>query len=279
MMKGENAILRLFRGLVLSLVFAAIAVIGANAQEDSQQEMLQLGARIYAENCEVCHGENGAGRVGATLSKDWPSIRPDLAVESTIRSGVEGSVMPAWSRENGGPLMDDDIDALVLYILSWETGGLDLISPIPSPTARPPITPIPEVQGDPNNGAVLYDQNCAMCHGVDGKGRVGATLDRVWTSIRPDLSVENTVRNGVEGSVMPAWSMENGGPLTEAEIDDVVSYILTLSDDNGIVVFTPQPEPETLPSGWVGIVITVVLLAVVVGLILLLQRRFYRFRF
>lgn len=260
-------------GLVLSLILAAMAVIGGYAQNDSQQEMLQLGARLFSENCEVCHGENGTGRVGATLSKDWPSIRPDLAVENTIRSGVEGSVMPAWSMENGGPLTDDEIESLVLYILSWETGGLELISPIPSPTARPAITPVPEVQGDPNNGAVLYDQNCAMCHGVDGQGRVGATLDRVWTSIRPDLSVGNTIRNGVVGSVMPAWSVENGGPLSEGEIDDVVAYILTLSDEGGTVIFTPQPEPETLPSGWVGVVITVVLLAVVVGLILLFQRR------
>lgn len=260
-------------GMVFSLILAAVVVVSGYAQEDSQQEVLQLGARLYAENCEVCHGENGTGRVGATLSKDWPSIRPDLTVGNTIRSGVEGSVMPAWGQENGGPLTDDEIEALVVYILSWETGELELISPIPSPTARPPIAPLPKVEGDPNNGAVLYDQNCAMCHGIDGKGRVGATLDRVWTSIRPDLSVGNTIRNGVEGSVMPAWSQENGGPLTEEEIDDIVAFILTLSDQGEEVVFTPQPELETLPSDWVGIVITVMLLAVVIGLILLLQRR------
>lgn len=269
----EKHLLRLYTGLLLSLFFAVMAFNVAHAQDVNQQEMLQQGARLYEENCRVCHGENGTGRVGATLSKNWPSIRPDLAVENTIRNGVEGSVMPAWSTGNGGPLTDDEINSLVLYILSWETGGLELMTPMPSPTSRPPITPVPEVEGNPNNGAVLYDQNCAMCHGMEGEGRIGATLDMAWPSIRPDLTVENIIRNGVEGSVMPAWSVDNGGPLADEQIDDVVAYILTLSEDRGTPVFTPQPEPETMPSGWVGLVITVVLLAAIVGVILLLQRR------
>jgi cytochrome c oxidase cbb3-type subunit III len=264
---------KLVYGLALALLCAAIANTIVFAQEGDEQEVLQQGARLYVENCQVCHGENGQGRIGATLSKDWPSIRPDLAVENTIRNGVEGSVMPAWSVENGGPMTEEEIDALVLYILSWETGGLELMTPMPSPTTRALFTPVPLVEGDPNNGAVLYDQNCTMCHGPNGEGRVGATLDRVWTSIRPDLTMENTIKNGVEGSVMPAWSMENGGPLAEEQIDDIVAYLLTLSEARGTPVFTPQPEPQPQPSDLAGVVITGVLLVVVVGLILLVQRR------
>jgi mono/diheme cytochrome c family protein len=271
-MRGKH-LHKLLTGFFMIHFFLAMAIGSAYAQDENQEEMLQQGARLYQENCLACHGENGEGRVGATLSKDWPSIRPDLAVENTIRNGVPGSVMPAWSLENGGPLTEEEIDSLVLYILSWQTGGMQLITPMPSPTTRPLITPVPQVQGDPNNGAVLYDQNCAMCHGTNGEGRVGATLDRVWTSIRPDLTVENTIRNGVEGSVMPAWSVENGGPLAEEQIDDIVAYILTLSEDRGTPVFVPQPEAEILPNDWVGVLITVVLLVVIVGLILLLQRR------
>lgn len=272
-MMGDRFSQKLLTSLILTLVYASITAMVVFAQDSSEQELLQHGARLYEENCKVCHGENGEGRVGATLSKDFPSIRPDLAIENTIKNGVEGSVMPAWSTENGGPLVEEEIDALVLYILSWETGGLELMTPVPSPTARPPLIPVPQVQGDPNNGALLYDQNCAMCHGANGEGRVGATLDRVWTSIRPDLTVENTIRNGVPGSVMPAWSVENGGPLSEAHIDDIVSYIMTLSEDRGTPVFTPQPEPQELPSDWVGLAITGILLVSVVGLILLVQRR------
>lgn len=269
----ENYLNKLFAGLVLTLLFTTSVIADVQAQEGDQQEMLLQGAQLYEENCLACHGENGMGRVGATLSKDWPSIRPDMAVENTIRVGVPGSVMPAWGMENGGPLTDEEIDSLVLYILSWETGGLELMTPMPSPTTRPPITPVPQTEGDPNNGAMLYDQNCAMCHGAHGEGRVGQTLSKDWPSIRPDLTIGNTIKNGVEGSVMPAWGKESGGPLADEEIDDIVAYVLTLSEDQGTPVFTPQPEPETFSNDWAVILITVVLFAMVIGLILLLQRR------
>jgi len=66
----------------------------------------------------MCHGANGEGRIGATLSKDWPSIRPELTVRAIIEAGVPGTVMPAWSQKNGGKLDYWQIDALVYYILS-----------------------------------------------------------------------------------------------------------------------------------------------------------------
>ena len=72
----------------------------ASAQDCSDLEVLELGASLYFENCVVCHGEDGQGRVGATLAKDWPSIRPDLRVRDTIESGGPGMLMPAWSQEN-----------------------------------------------------------------------------------------------------------------------------------------------------------------------------------
>ena len=128
-------------------------------------EKLVRGMQLYNGNCAVCHGLNGEGRVGATLAKDWPSIRPDLTVKTIIESGVSGSPMPAWSQANGGPLSAEDIDALVFYILSWQTGGFPQITPFPTATFHPPIPPVADVSGDPNQGALLYNQNCLMCHG------------------------------------------------------------------------------------------------------------------
>jgi mono/diheme cytochrome c family protein len=69
----------------------------------------------------MCHGLNGEGRIGATLAKDWPSIRPDLAIKATIERGIQGSPMPAWGQANGGPLSDEEINNLVAYILTWST--------------------------------------------------------------------------------------------------------------------------------------------------------------
>lgn len=262
--------------LLAALGGLALAAYAARAQAPDPAQIEQ-GARLFAENCAVCHGPDGQGRVGAVLAKDWPSIRPDLRVRATIANGISGTVMPAWSQANGGPLSDAEIEALTAYILTWESGEPRLVAPVPTSAPRPLLTAVPEVEGNPNNGAALFDQNCAVCHGADGQGRVGAQLAKVWSSIRPDLGVKATIARGVQGSVMPAWSQDNGGPLTDSEINDLTAFILTLPQ-----AATPpqQPDPTGIQgstaqwlTSWGGILLTILLLVVIFGAALLMQRR------
>jgi len=167
MLKGTRT---LGVALLLALALLVMASMAARAGEPAQDPDTELGMRLYAENCAVCHGPEGQGRVGATLAKDWPSIRPDLTVKTIITNGVPGSRMPAWSQAKGGPFSEAEIEALTGYILSWQTGGAPVITPRATVTLRPPITPPPNVEGDPNRGAVLFDENCAVCHGAAGRG-------------------------------------------------------------------------------------------------------------
>jgi len=242
------------------------------AQEEDDAKW-QLGAQIYTENCAVCHGADGEGRVGATLSKDWPSIRPDLVAADTIAKGVEGSPMPAWSQENGGPLSSEEIEAVVYYILSWQTGGVPQITPlVPTATAREEISPVPDVEGDPNNGAVLFDQNCTVCHGANGEGRIGATLAKAWPSFRADLSIKATIERGVENSPMLAWSQENGGPLSDAEIDDLVAFVLSWDAPVAEPEATPEPETDSPFSGLAGVMFTVAAFILLIFAFILGQR-------
>ncbi|HSF81441.1 MAG TPA: c-type cytochrome [Anaerolineales bacterium] len=260
---------------LLGLVFLLTSIQVGHAQESSQ-EQLELGGRLYAQNCAICHGTDGEGRVGATLAKNWPSIRPDLRVRATIENGVAGSPMPAWSQTNGGPLTSEEIEALVAYILSWETGGERYIPPIPTLGPRPVITPLPNLAGDPNNGALLYEQNCAVCHGADGEGRVGATLGRAWSALRVDLRLESSITNGVEGSPMPAWGQANGGPLGKEEIDDLVAYIMTLPVASTVSLpIQPGTTHTALSwlSGWGGLIIGVLFLALVIAVAILVQTK------
>jgi len=261
--------------LGMALAFSAMSNSQALAQQGSDPEVLKQGAELYAQNCFVCHGEQGQGRVGATLAKNWPSIRPDLEIKSIISRGVSGSPMPSWGQEYGGPLSSAQIDSLAAYILTWESGEPFKYVPETAPTSRPPITALPDVQGDPNQGAVLFDANCVMCHGPNGQGRIGATLSKAWSGIRPDLSVKATISNGVSGSLMPAWSQGKGGPLSETEINDLTAFILTLPNTT-----SPAAAPTSSATdvqgpgmgGLGGILVTLVVFALVVGVILLAQR-------
>jgi mono/diheme cytochrome c family protein len=259
--------------LALIAVFLGLVFfIPAAAQEGDDQEQLELGGQIYAENCTVCHGEDGQGRVGATLAKNWPSIRPDLKVRDTIERGISGTLMPAWGQTYGGPLNDQEMDALVFYILSWQSGGPIYIYPIQTPSVQLALTPPPGVTGDPNRGALLYASNCAVCHGIEGEGRVGANLAKDWPSFRPDLLVKSTIENGVEGSVMPAWSREHGGPLTEQDINDIVAFILTWS---GVETATETGGTAVRPlTGWpVWVIIIGAFILIIVAIVYYSRQR------
>ncbi len=273
-MSPINRLLTLCWMLGMALVILIGAVSYTQAQTPAPRQQLEQGARLYAENCAVCHGANGEGRVGATLAKNWPSIRPDLRVRDTIENGIAGSPMPAWGQKNGGPLSEAEIEALVAYILSWESGGPRLIPPTPTFIPRPRLTPPPQVEGDPNRGALLFDQNCVVCHGPNGEGRVGARLAKPWSSIRPDLEIKSAITNGISGSPMPAWSQAQGGPLSEAEINDLVAFVLTLPPVE-VEAFSPTPSP--LPGGfmssWGGVLLTLILFVLLVWVAITLQTR------
>lgn len=263
---------RFFSYLYLSLIALFFLWVTAVLAQEQDDPVYELGAQVYAENCALCHGPNGEGRVGASLAKDWPSIRPDLVTRETIAKGVEGSVMPAWSQDYGGPLSEDEIDAVVAFILSWQTGGVPQITPLgDTPTPRAAVSPIPGIEGDPNQGGDLYDENCAVCHGSDGEGRVGATLAKEWPSIRPDLTVKDAIVRGVSGSVMPAWSQENGGPLSETEIDDLVAFLLAWSVADGVEIVEPVQTEEFTLSGWPGFFFTLIIFVLIIALFLLFQ--------
>jgi mono/diheme cytochrome c family protein len=183
--------------------------------------------------------------------------------------------MPPWSETKGGPLSESQIDSLVAFILSWQSNDPSQIIIVPTATLRPAITPIPEVQGDPNRGAILFDQNCAVCHGANGEGRVGAVLAKNWPAIRPDLAVRTTIQNGIPGSVMPAWSQVNGGPLTDGDINDLTAYILSLQNTQrpqAPVTTQPSQQPGVL-QGWLGIFVFIILLAAVLIVAFWIQRK------
>jgi mono/diheme cytochrome c family protein len=255
--------------LLLFILLTVLWIGSVSAQEDPDDGTIEMGARLFSENCAVCHGFDGMGRVGANLDKNWPSIRPDLRVRAVIANGVPGTFMPAWSQENGGPLMEAEVDAITAYILSWRAAGPEFIFPTPTPITQEPIEAPPGVSGDPNGGLLLFEQNCVMCHGPDGQGRIGATIAKNWPSVRPDLRVRSTIERGVAGTAMPGWSQDFGGPLSADEIDDLVAYILTLSPQPGAppAATTPSPTPGSIgfqPSSQQILVLFFVLLVIVV---------------
>jgi mono/diheme cytochrome c family protein len=101
--------------------------------------------------------------------------------------------------------------------------------------------------GDATRGAQLFAKDCAVCHGDRAQGRIGATLAKDFPGIRVDALLKETISNGVQGSVMPAWAKSKGGPLSDAEIDDLVAFIRSLGHQAQTVPAGPTATNPPLP--------------------------------
>ena len=66
----------------------------------------------------------------------------------------------------------------------------------------------------------LYSENCAGCHGVEGRGGAALALaDPVYLSVADDVVIRKVIANGVHGTAMPAFARNAGGMLADKQID------------------------------------------------------------
>jgi len=73
---------------------------------------------------------------------------------------------------------------------------------------------------------VLYGQNCAGCHGIDGAfGPAPPLNDPLFRAIVPEKELQTVLIRGRKKALMPAFAKESGGLLTEAQIQVLVMEI------------------------------------------------------
>ena len=76
--------------------------------------------------------------------------------------------------------------------------------------------------------ATLYQQNCAGCHGQEGKGNPALPLaNPVYWSIASDDTIRLVTASGIRGSLMPAFAKSAGGALTDQQIEMLVREMRT----------------------------------------------------
>ena len=96
---------------------------------------------------------------------------------------------------------------------------------------------------------LLYGQNCAGCHGVDGKGGAAIALaNPVFLAIADDTVIRHTATNGVPGTPMPAFAQSAGGMLTDKQIDSLVRGIRSWSKPDALHDITPPPYAVQAPG-------------------------------
>jgi cytochrome c oxidase cbb3-type subunit 3 len=76
------------------------------------------------------------------------------------------------------------------------------------------------------NPEILYSQNCAGCHGAEGKsGPAMALSDPVYLAIVDDDTMRATISKGRHGTAMSAFAQKEGGLLTDEQVIAIIHGI------------------------------------------------------
>ena len=106
-----------------------------------------------------------------------------------------------------------------------------LALPLVSAGCRAPGKPGPGPEiGRPDQLVVfepLYQQNCAGCHGSQGKAGAAISLaNPVYLAVAGVANIERATAEGVPGTAMPPFSKNAGGMLTDQQIHNIAQGII-----------------------------------------------------
>jgi len=98
--------------------------------------------------------------------------------------------------------------------------------------------------------ATLYGENCAGCHGVEGKGGAAIALaDPVYLAIAEEAVIRKVVAKGIPGTAMPAFAESAGGMLTDKQINVITGEIRSRWNQRGILDAANPPSYTAKSTG------------------------------
>ena len=192
---------------------AAMDVEDILADENLRQFAAAAGAAAFKVNCIQCHGSGAAGSPGyPNLNDDewlWggdiESIRYSIAHGIRFAGDDESrlSEMPAY----GDMLQASEINEVAAYVVTLSGGEADAAMA--------------------EAGAAIFADNCAACHGDDGKGmrELGAPdlTDAIWLYGSSQAEIARQVRAPRHG-VMPGWT----GRLGDTTVKELAVFVHSL---------------------------------------------------
>jgi len=167
----------------------------------------KIGARLYADNCAICHGSDARGAMGFPdlTDNDWLYGGTPEKILETIQHG-RVAAMPPWAAALG----EDGIDEMSHYVMSLSNRDHD--------------------ERKAANAKSQYMNMCAACHAADGTGNqmLGAPnlTDNIWLYGGSQRRIVETLNKGRNG-VMPAQK----DLLQDQKIHILAGYVYGLSLD------------------------------------------------
>ncbi|MBM4016278.1 MAG: cytochrome c [Planctomycetes bacterium] len=181
------------RRIMAALCLGAAVLLNTRCGDDADQLFYEFGEasglepaqwrgrELYGRYCAGCHGERGNGMGPAAPFLDpkprdftrgtykfrttpSSSLPTDADLVRTIREGVHGTSMPAWTT-----LPDAEVQAIVAWI---KTFSKRFARERPAPTLALPGAPKDlDTAARVERGQRVWDElKCGLCHGERGQG-------------------------------------------------------------------------------------------------------------
>ncbi|MBB3271943.1 cytochrome c oxidase cbb3-type subunit 3 [Pseudomonas sp. OG7] len=184
-------------------------------------QALEMGGRLFASNCSVCHGSDAKGAFGFPnlTDKDWRWGGDAETIKASIMNGRHG-VMPAWAEVIG----EQGVADVAAFVLTSMDGRS-----------------LPEgAKADPAKGKEIFAGNCVACHGPEGKGTpaMGApdlTHPQAFIYGSSFAQLQQTIRYGRQGQ-MPAQAEIQGND----KVHLLAAYVYSLSQDGAAETVTAK---------------------------------------
>lgn len=204
--------------------FLSVAwVANANGQgmQDHQYSTadIEVGSRIYANQCALCHGPNGDLIAGVNLrGGQFRSVVSDQDIRAVISSGVPAAGMPPFS------FRPAELDGLVAFIRAgFDAGGTAVRV------------------GDPALGMSLFEGKggCLACHRVNGVGsRAAPDLSEIG-AIRQAAALQRTLLDPTSAMLpinRPVRVVTSDGRTIHGRRLNEDTYTVQMADEEGRLV-------------------------------------------
>ncbi len=237
--------------------------------QSEQSSNIGLGKALFqSQGCTACHMISGSGgNVGPDLSGEGEKGRSREWLKTQIRNPKAHdpkSLMPAYTS-----LTDKQVDQLIEYLLNL-TGASPALSSGATPLALPEVSAssalVPGkaafIIGSAEHGTVLFEKNCAACHGPRGADKMSnpgsadgfvpllQPIDRALYNKNPQLfasAIDLIIQHGARPDgphpalIMPAFGDTQA--LSQQEIADLEAFILDLNGVNRGEIVHPGMQP------------------------------------
>lgn len=223
--------------------------------EGEQGDLIRYGRRLLGDtkhllpdyvgadmNCTSCHMNGGKTALGGAFYGSaplFPQFNPRAGRDVTLTERINGCMMRSM---NGRPLppQSTEMQAMLAYF-EWLSAGIPKGAKVAGRgIGNRNMQHVP----DPVNGARVYQEKCALCHGEDGQGMADASGDIVFPPLWGERSFNigagmartytaaAFVLNNMPIAWGTHWPVGQGKALTEQEAVDVSEY------------FTHMPRPD-----------------------------------